>query len=146
MQLGTLFAVLLGDVFSGKIIVLTGGGVIKAGNEIKIEFLMWPYLLTYLKIQRYFQNKPKFKGVYSQKNLPNTVKDRAYIVNLEEYKSLRTHWKALYANGNSVTYFDSFGVKRIPEKIKKFFCSKYIKQISSEHKRLLYDKVWILLH
>ena len=146
MQLGTLFAVLLGDVFSGKIIVLTGGGVIKAGNEIKIEFLMRPYLLTYLKIQRYFQNKPKFKGVYSQKNLPNTVKDRAYIVNLEEYKSLRTHWKALYANGNSVTYFDSFGVKRIPEKIKKFFCSKYIKQIFSEHKRLLYDKVWILLH
>ena len=34
-------------------------------------------------------------------------KDRAYIINLDEYKSLGTQWIALYVNGNNVTYFDS---------------------------------------
>lgn len=36
-----------------------------------------------------------------------------YVVNLHEYKSTRTRWIALYANGNKETYFDGFRVEHI---------------------------------
>ena len=50
-----------------------------------------------------------FNGVYSRNNL-SKIKDGEYIINLDEYKSIGTHWIALYGNDNNVTYFDSFGV------------------------------------
>ena len=57
-------------------------------------------------------------GVYSRNSLLK-IKYRAYIVNLDEYKSIGTHWIALYMYGNNVTCFDSFGVEDSPNKIKK---------------------------
>ena len=42
------------------------------------------------------------------------------MINLDDCKSIRTHWIALYVNGNNITYFDSFGVEHIPKEIKKF--------------------------
>ena len=54
------------------------------------------------------------------------MKDRAYIVNLHEYKSIGTHWIAFYANGNSVTYFNVFGAGYIPEKINRCIGNKNI--------------------
>ena len=56
--------------------------------------------------------------VYSKNNLPN-VRDEAYVKNLDEYKSIETHWEALYVNGENFTYFDTFGVEHIPQEIKK---------------------------
>ena len=53
--------------------------------------------------------------------LLNTMKDEAYLENLDEYKSVKTHWIDLYVNGNSVTYFDSFGIEYILEGVKRFF-------------------------
>ena len=79
--------------------------------------------LTNFEIQRYYQNVSRFKGVYSRDNLPNKMKDRSYIINLDEYSDIETHWVALYVDvtyDNDVTYFDSFGVKHIPKEIKKF--------------------------
>ena len=38
------------------------------------------------------------------------IKDGEYIINLDVYKSIGTHWIALYGNDNNVTYFDIFGV------------------------------------
>ena len=46
---------------------------------------MPPHLLTNLKCIRYYQNEPKFNGVCSRDNLTGKVKDRAYVVNLDEY-------------------------------------------------------------
>ena len=46
-------------------------------------------------------------------------KDWKYVVNLDEYKSVRTQWIALYENGDYATYFDSFGVEYIPKEIRK---------------------------
>ena len=37
----------------------------------------------------------RVNGVYSRNNLPK-VKDDAYVINLDEYKSIGTHWIALY--------------------------------------------------
>ena len=79
---------------------------------------MPPHPLTNFEIQKY-QNKPRFNGVYSRDNLPK-IKDGAYIINLDEYSDIGTHWVALYVQNNNVTYFDSFGVEHIPKEIKKF--------------------------
>ena len=43
-------------------------------------------------------------------NLPNKIKDGAYLINLDEYSDIGTHWIALYVNNKTVTYFDSFGI------------------------------------
>ena len=47
-------------------------------------------------------------------------KDVTYIINLNEYSDIKTHWIALYALNNNATYFDSFGVEHIPKEIKIF--------------------------
>ena len=91
--------------------------------------------LTNFEIQEYYQNEPKFNGVFSRDNLPNTIKngvkrgEQAYVINLDEYRDIGTHWVALYINNNTVTYFDSFGVEYIPKEIMKFIGS--IEQSSS---------------
>ena len=79
---------------------------------------MLPHLLTNFEIQKY-QNEPRFNGVYSRDNLPK-IKDGTYVINLDEYSDIGTHWIALYVRDNDVTYFDSFGVERIPKEIKAF--------------------------
>ena len=50
--------------------------------------------------------------------------DGAYIINLDEFKSIGTHWIVLYVNGNNATYFDSFGVEHIPKEIEIFIRKK----------------------
>ena len=88
---------------------------------------MPPHPLTNFEIQKYYQNEPKFNGVFSRDNLPNKIKDGAYIINLDEYSDIRTHWVALYLLNNDVTYFDSFGVEHLPKEIKIFVKNKNIK-------------------
>ena len=46
------------------------------------------------------------------------IKDGAYIINLDEYADIGTHWVALHVNNDDVTYFVSFGVEHIPKEIK----------------------------
>ena len=53
-------------------------------------------------------------------------KDESYVINHDEYRSIGTHWTALYVNGGKVTYFDRVGVERIPKEIKKFMGNKNI--------------------
>ena len=55
------------------------------------------------------------------------IKDGAYVINLDEYSDIGTHWVALYVRNNDVTYFDSFGVEHIPKEIKAFIGNKNIK-------------------
>ena len=89
-----------------------------------------PHPLTNFEIQANYQNEPRFKGVFSGDNLPNTIKNRAYVINLDEHHDIGTHWVVLYVNtvepsskecnNKSVTYFDSFGVEHILKEIMKF--------------------------
>ena len=80
---------------------------------------MPPYPLTNFEIQKYYQNEPRFNGVYSRDNLTK-IKDGAYIINLDEYSDIGTHWVALYIQNNNVGYFDSFGSEHNPKEIKSF--------------------------
>ena len=49
------------------------------------------HFLANFRIQKYYQNEPKFNGVYSRDNLPK-IKDGAYVINLDEFKSIGTHY------------------------------------------------------
>ena len=82
--------------------------------------------LTNFEIQKYYQNEPRFNGVYSRDNLPK-IKDGAYVINLDEYSDIETHWVALYVHNNDVTYFNFFGVEHIPKEIRTFINNKNIK-------------------
>ena len=86
---------------------------------------MPPHPLTNFEIQKYYQNEPKFIGVYLRNNLPK-IKDGANVINLNEFKSIGTHWRALYVNTSNIVYFDSFGVEHIPKEIEEFIGDKNI--------------------
>ena len=90
-------------------------------------FLMPPHPLTNFEIQRYYQNEPRFNGVFSRKNLPKKIEDGEYVINLDEYADVGTHWIALFCNGNEVVSFDSFGIEHVPKEIKEFIGNKNIK-------------------
>ena len=80
---------------------------------------MPPRSLTNFEIQKYYQNEPRFNGDYSRDNLTK-IKNAAYVINLDEFYDIGSHWIALYVNNNNATYFDSFGVEHIPKEIKTF--------------------------
>ena len=82
-------------------------------------FLIPSHPLTDFKIQKYDQNEPRVNGIYLRGNLTET-KDGAYIVNLDEYSDIGTHWVPLYVQNDNVTYFNSFGVEHIPNEIRAF--------------------------
>ena len=75
---------------------------------------------------KYYENEPRFNRVYSGDNL-STIKDGAYVINLDVYSDIGTHWVALYVKNNNATYFDSFGVEHIPKEIIKFMENRNIK-------------------
>ena len=95
-----------------------------------------PHPLTNFEIQEYYQNDPRFNGVFSRDNLPNNIKNGAYVINLDEYHDIGTHWVALsvqstsvydtYVNNKIVIYFDFIGVEHIPKEIMKFIVRKKI--------------------
>ena len=89
---------------------------------------MPPHPLINFEIQKYYRkslNFTVFKGIYSR-NSSSKIKDRAYIINLDQYESIGTHWSALYVNDNNATFFDSFGVEHIPKEIKQFTGNKNV--------------------
>ena len=71
-------------------------------------------MLPNLEIRKYYEMD--FKGVYLRNNLPK-VKDGAYVINLDDYKSTETYWIALNVNGDNgsasydTTYFERFEVE-----------------------------------
>ena len=83
------------------------------------------YPLKSFEIQKYYQNEPKFNGVYWRNNLPK-IKNRTYLINLNEHESIGTHWIDLYVNRNNIIYFDIFGAEHIPKEINIFIKNKNI--------------------
>ena len=92
---------------------------------------MPPHPLPNFEIQKYYQNEPRFNGLYSRDILPGRssagIKDGAYVINLDEYSDIGTHWVALYVQNNDVTYFDSSGVEHISKEIKTCIANTNVK-------------------
>ena len=97
--------------------------------------------LTNFEIQEYYQNEPRFNGVFSRDNLPSNTKNDAYVINLDEYYDIGTHWIALYVNNKIAIYFDSFGVEHIPKEIMRFINRKKI--ITNIYRIQAYDSIML---
>ena len=75
-----------------------------------------------MEIQKYYQNEPRFNGIFSRDNRPK-IKDGTYIINLDEYSDFGNQWVSLRVDqaspkdvdNNNVTYFDSSGVEHFPK-------------------------------
>ena len=102
MLLGTLDASLLGDMLLRKGVIRAGEGTAKVGygskrssfKDLRFEkiFSIPPHPLTNFELQMYYQNEPRFNGVYSRYNLPDKIKhNRAYVIDLDEYSDIGTH-------------------------------------------------------
>ena len=70
-------------------------------------------------MQIYYQNEPRFNGVYSRNNLPK-IKDGSYVINLDECNSTDV------GTSDNTTYFDSFEVEHILKEIEKFIDNRNI--------------------
>ena len=55
------------------------------------------------------------------------IKDRVYVINLDECADIGTHWISLFCRKSEIGYFDSFRVEHVPEEIYKFVGNKNIK-------------------
>ena len=96
-----------------------------------------PHPLTNFEIQEYYQNEPRFNGVFSRDNLPNSIKNSAYVINLDEYRDIGTYWVAFYVNNKTVTYFDSFVVEHIPKEIMKFIGNEQNSSAKARNKKII---------
>ena len=147
MFLGTLGASLSGNLLTGgKGIMRAGDGIVRAGSgsvatkpkaigvKKKLNLLLPFHPLTNIEISEYYKNEPRFNGVYSRSNLPNKIKKRAYVINLDEYENTGTYWVSLFVKPKYSVYFDSFGVEHIPKEINKFINNDATK--SSSLKRI----------
>ena len=106
---------------------------------------MTPHPLTNFEIEAYHQNELRFNEVYSRDNLPKTIKNGAYVINLDEYSDIGTHWVSLYVNNKTVAYFDSFGVEHVPKGMEKFINNKNI--IVNIYRVQNYDSImWLFLY
>ena len=54
-------------------------------------------------MQKYYQNEFRLNQVYLRYNLLDKIKDRAYVINLNEYSDIGSHWIALCALNNNMT-------------------------------------------
>ena len=50
---------------------------------------MLSHLLTKFEIEKYYQNEPRFNGIYSRNSLPK-IKDGTNVINLDEYESIKS--------------------------------------------------------
>ena len=87
---------------------------------------MPPNPLTNFEMKKCYQNEPRFNGVFSRDNVPK-IKDGTYIINLDGYSDIGTHWLALYVHNNDVTFFDSFGEEHVLKEMRTFINNKNIK-------------------
>ena len=110
---------------------------------------MPPHPLKKFEIQKNYQNEPKVNGVQSRNNLPK-IKYGSYVINLDEYESIGSHWIALRVNGNNrrasydAIYFHNIRVENIPKEIKKFIGNKkYLHNTSMQFDNVRILSYWI---
>ena len=101
--------------------------------------VLTPHPLKNLEIEGYYQNEPRFNRVYFRDNLNDKITDGTYLINLDEYSDIGTHWIALYVNDKTVTYFYSFGIEHISKEVDKIVNNKNI--IANIFRIQAYDSV-----
>ena len=81
-------------------------------------YLMPPHPLTNFELEKYYENEPRFNGVFSRNNLPKKIKDGAYVTNLDEYADVGTHWIALFVTKKKLFILIVLVLKMFLKKLK----------------------------
>ena len=76
----------------------------------------------------------RFNGVYYRDNLPDEIKNSLYVINLDEHTDIGTHWIALYALNNNVTYLTVFKLNVFQKELKLLSINPLLQQIFIEYK------------
>ena len=87
-------------------------------------------ILTNFEKQKHYQNQPKFNNVYSRNNSAK-IKDEAYVINLDEHKSIGTLWIAWYVNDdNGSASYNGITLRNSKlNKVQNFIGNKNIKHL-----------------
>ena len=127
------------STISGLGVIREGEGTIRTGEETTTASQSF-YCHIILELVLKYKNiiKMNLNIMMSRDNL-HKIKDGAYIVNLDEYESVRTHWIALYIDGDKVTYANSFRGEYFPKETEKFIDHKNI--ITNIYKTQAYDSI-----
>ena len=70
-------------------------------------------------------------------------KNGAYVINFDDFKSIGTHWIALYVNSENVTYFDGFVVELITKEVRKFIRNE--NEYNLWNTSIWFNNMWIFL-
>ena len=98
----------LGGYFNAMI---QGGKLMKLGGN---------NITTSNDIDEMASSIPSYHGCFMVKELPHTLKNGYYVINLNG----QSHWTLLYKSGDTYIYYDSFGFKppqEIEDKIGEYF-------------------------
>ena len=71
-------------------------------------------------------------------------KNGAYVINFDDFKSIGTHWIALYVNSENVTYFDGFVVEHITKEVRKFIRNE--NEYNLWNTSIWFNNMWIFLY
>ena len=47
-------------------------------------------------MQKCYENELRFNGVFSRDDMPTKLEDGAYVINLDKYADVGTHWIAFF--------------------------------------------------
>ena len=124
MLLGTLGASLLGNLLKGKGIVRDDSGnkkwkgIVRAGTGrpmYSASQKQWDFQYRLIRYQTLkYKNIMKTNQdlmVFFQEMIYLKIKVGAYVINLDEYSEVGTHWMALFCSRNEIVYFDSFAIE-----------------------------------
>ena len=87
---------------------------------------MSPHPLTNFEIQKYDQNEQRFNDVCSRNNLSIKIKDWVYVINLNEYADVGTHWIALFCKRSEMVYLIVLVLNMFLKKLKNLLDIKNI--------------------
>ena len=98
---------------------------------------MLPHPLRNFETRRYYQNEPRFKGVFSRDNLFTKIKDGAYVINLDECVDVGTHWTALFCKKVKLFILIVLVFNMFPKKLKNLSGIKTSKQTFFEYNQTI---------
>ena len=78
---------------------------------------MPPHSVTNFEIKSIIRMNQDLKESFQEIICLKKIKDAAYVINLDEYGDVGTHWISLFCDGSEIVYFNSFGVEHVPEEI-----------------------------
>ena len=93
--------------------------------------------LRKFEIQKYYENESRFNAVFSRDNLPNKIKDGAYVINIDEHEDIGTHWIALFCKKIKLFILIVLELNIFLKKLKNLLVTETRKLTVFEYKQII---------